>query len=205
MSQENIKIIKKRASKIHMVIKVIFILGVILFVAVLTVSVVLFFASPERFNAVKGNLDWRITYKLAKGSSFFINIPFKIIQPLDSSMFSAKYAGLTGLFSLLISLSFILYGINQVANILKSTAHDITPFIMDNVKSLKKLAYSIIIYAVAVDILSSLICSIFVTEIFSLDLSNIHLSGVLVGGLILFIADIFKYGVFLQKEFDTTL
>lgn len=205
MSQDNILIIKKRASTIQKVIKLIFILGVILFLAALIASVFLFFASPDRFNAVKGNLDWNITYNLANGSSFFINIPFKIIQPLDSSMFSAKYAALIGLFSLLITLSFGLYGINQVANILKSTAKDITPFIMGNVKSLKQLAYSIIIYSVAVDLLSNLLSSIFITEILSLDLSNIHLSGVLIGGLIFVIADIFKYGVFLQKEFDTTL
>jgi len=76
---------------------------------------------------------------------------------------------------------------------------------MKNVKRLKKLAYTIIIYSVVVDLLSSLLCSIFVTKIYNLDLSNIHLSGVLIGWLIIIISDIFKYGVFLQKEFDTTL
>ena len=205
MSQDNIRIIKKRASAIQKVLKVILVIGVILFFAVLIGFVVLLFASPERFNAVKGNLDWNITYNLANGSSFFINIPFKIIQPLDSSRFSAKYAALIGLFSLLITLFFVLYGINQVADILKSTANDITPFIMENVQRLKKLAYSIITYSVAADILSNLLYSVFVTKVFSINLSNIHLSGVLIGGLIFVIADIFKYGVFLQQEFDTTL
>ncbi|MDR3602351.1 MAG: DUF2975 domain-containing protein [Desulfosporosinus sp.] len=204
MSQDNISIIKKRADKIQKVIALIFILGVILFFAALIGFVVLFFASSEKFNAVRGNLDWSINYELAKSSSFFITIPHKIL-PISTSRFSAKYAGLTSLFSLLINLSFTLYGIKQVGNILKSMANDITPFIMDNVKRLNKLAYIIIIYSVAVDILSNLFVSIFVTKIFFLDLSNIHLSGVLVGGLILVIADIFKYGVFLQKEFDTTL
>ncbi|MDR3586431.1 MAG: hypothetical protein P4L59_14105, partial [Desulfosporosinus sp.] len=146
MSQDNISIIKKRADKIQKVIELIFILGVILFFAALIGFVVLFFASPERFNAVKGNLDWSINYELAKGTSFFITIPHKIL-PISTSRFGAKYAGLTSLFSLLINLSFTLYGIKQVGNILKSMANDITPFIMDNVKRLNKLAYIIIIYS----------------------------------------------------------
>jgi hypothetical protein len=205
MNQKDVNRIKKRARIIHKVIKVIFILGVMLFFAGFIASVFFFFASPEKFNAVKGNLDWSINYTLANGSHFFIIIPYKIIQPLDSSMFSAKYAVITYFFSFLISIFIILYGIKQVANILKSTAKDITPFIMDNAKSLNKLAYSIIIYSVASDILANLLCSVFVTKILSLDLTNIHLSGVLVGVLIYIIADIFKYGVFLQNEFDTTL
>lgn len=205
MSQDNIRIIKKRASNIQGVIEFIFLIGVILSFALLIAFVVLFFASPEKFNAVKESMDWNVTYKLTNSSSFFIKIPFTKIQPIDSSMFNAKYAAITSLFSLLIDTSLILYGIKQVSNILKSTANDITPFIMDNVRSLKNLAYLIIIYSAAVDLLSRLLCSIFVTKIYTLNLSNIHISGVLIGGLILVMADIFKYGVFLQKEFDTTL
>ena len=205
MSQDNIRIIKKRASTIQKLIKVILIIGVIFSFAILISCVVLFFASSERFNAVKGNLDWSMNYKLTNGSSFFINIPFKIMQPLNASMFIAKNAAITSLFALLINTSLMLYGLKQIANILNSTANDITPFIMDNVKSLKKLAYTIILYSAAVDLLSSLLFTLFVTNIVSLNLATIHLSGVLVGGLILVIADIFKYGVFLQQEFDTTL
>lgn len=205
MSQDNIRIIKKRASTIQKLIKVILIIGVIFSFAILISCVVLFFASSERFNAVKGNLDWSMNYKLTNGSSFFINIPFKIMQPLNASMFIAKNAAITSLFALLINTSLMLYGLKQIANILNSTANDITPFIMDNVKSLKKLAYTIILSSAAVDLLSSLLFTLFVTNIVSLNLATIHLSGVLVGGLILVIADIFKYGVFLQQEFDTTL
>lgn len=205
MSQENIRIIKKRASEIQKVINIILLFGVILSFAALLVIVFLFFASPDKFNAVKGNLDWSINYTLTNGSHFFINIPFKLIQPLNSNMFSAKNAAITSVVTIFLRTFLILFGINQVANILKSTANDITPFIMVNVHRLKKLAYSIITYSVAADILSNLLYSVFVTKIFSINLSNIHLSGVLIGGLIFVIADIFKYGVFLQQEFDTTL
>lgn len=150
-------------------------------------------------------MDWSINFTLANGSHFFIIIPYKIIQPLDSSSFSAKYAIITYLISALLSLSLSLYGIKQILNILKSIVKDISPFIMDNAKSLKKLAYTIITYSVVADILANILCSAFVIKIFTFDLSNIHLSGVLVGGLIFIIADIFQYGVYLQNEYDTTL
>lgn len=205
MIQKDIGKIRRRANIIHKVIKLIFILGVLLIFAGLIASVFFFLASPENFNAVKGNMDWSINYTLANGSHFFIIIPYKIIQPLDSSRFSAKYALITYLISALLSLSLSLYGIKQILNILKSTVKDITPFIMDNAKSLKKLAYTIVTYSVVADILANILCSAFVIKIFTFDLSNIHLSGVLVGGLIFIIADIFQYGVYLQNEYDTTL
>jgi len=205
MSQDNIRIIKTRASTIQGVISFFSIILIILVVANFIALVLVFVASPERFNAVKGSLDWNVAYKLTNGSSFFLKIPFTKIQPIDSSLVNAKYAAIATLFLTFTSISLISYGIKQVSNILNSTVNDITPFIMDNVKSLKKLAYTIIIYSIAVDFLSDILFSIFVTKIFLLDISNIHLSGVLPGMLIFVIADIFKYGVFLQKEFDTTL
>lgn len=205
MVQKDIRRIKSRANIIHKIVQSIFFLGVMIVFAGLVASIFFFFASPEKFNAVKGNLNWSINYTLDNGSSFFSVIPFKIIQPLDSSMFSAKYALITYMLSSLFGLSLILYGIKQIVNILKSTATDITPFIMDNAKSLKKLAYSIIIYSLVSDILSNILCSVLVTKIFFVDLSNIHLIRVLVGVLIFIIAEIFQYGVYLQNEYDTTL
>lgn len=205
MSQDNIESLQKRASSIHIVMELIFVIGAIIFVAGIIGFIYLFFASPARFNAVKGNLDWSITYKLTNGSSFFINIPFKVLQPLDNNMINVKSALLTGLFSLIIKDSFIMYGIKLAADFLNSVTNDKTPYVIPNVKRIKKIAYSIIIYSVAVDTLSSILYSIFVTRIFAFDLSNVHLSGVLIGGLILVIADLVKYGVFLQKEFDAKL
>lgn len=180
------------------------ILGVILLIATLIVAIVMFFASPEKFNAVQGSLDWSIHYTLTNGSSFFIDIPFKIIRLSDSGRFSAKYAAIASLLSISISTSFILYGIKQVSNIFKSTANDITPFIMDNVRSLENIAYIIIIYSVTVNILTNFLFLVFVQKMY-ISFASFYLSGVLTGMLIFFMADIFKYGVFLQKEFDTTL
>ena len=205
MSKDNIILIKKRAYTIEKVLKLIFKLAIILFFTGLIVLVIIFFALPERFNAVRGNLNWHITYDFINGSSFFIDIPFKFIQPLDSNVFNAKHAVLISVISILLKESLVLYGLNQVVKILCSISNEFPPFTMDNVERLKKLSYSIVIYSVAADILSNVLYSIFVTKIFVLDLSNIHLSGVLIGGLILVIADIFKYGVYLQNELDTKM
>lgn len=141
MIQKEIGRIRSRTNIIHKIVKFIFFLGLMIFFAGLVASILFFFVSPEKFNAVKGNLNWSINYTLDNGSTFFTVIPFKIIQPLDSSLFSAKSAIITYLLSSLFGLSLILYGIKKIVKILESTARDITPFIMDNAKSLKKLAY----------------------------------------------------------------
>jgi hypothetical protein len=205
MSKENLIKIKKRARTIHNFTSVILLIGVIIFIVVLIAAGFSTIASPERFTAIKGNLNWHVSYNLSNGSSFFIDIPYKIMHPIDTPVFSAKHAAISSLLSILIKVFIALFGLYQVVNILRSTSNDLTPFIMDNVKRLRKLAHSIIVYSVVADILSSILFSTLVTRVFMLDLSNIHLSGVLVGGLILVIADIFKYGVYLQNEFDTTL
>ena len=205
MSRDNLESLQKRASAIHIVMEIIYVIGVIISVVAMIGFIYFCFASQERFNAVKGNMNWSITYKLTTSSSFFINIPFKVLQPLENGIISAKNAFLTGVFSLLIKVSLTIYGIKQAAEFLNSIANDKAPYVILNVKRVKKIAYVTILYSVAVDTLSSLLYSIFVTGIFTLDLSNIHLSGVLIGGFILVIADLIKYGVFLQEEFDAKL
>lgn len=206
MYQDNITIIKERAKKLQKITNIIFLLGIIFLFALIVVVILLLAAQQERFTAIKGNLTWNIEYQLNNGTSFGIYIPFKIIQPLSNTMFSAKSAFIVFLISNIVFKStIVLYGIRQVSNILKSTHEDATPFIIGNISRLKKIAYSIIIYSSVSDIFISILCWIFVTKIFLLNLSTISISGVLIGGLILFISEIFKYGLLLQKDFDTTL
>jgi len=202
--QDNIRTIKKRAGIIQKVVQFIFIICLIFLMATLIVAVVMFFVSPEKFNAVRGSLDWSIQYASTNGSYFSIGIPFKIIWLSDSSMFSAKFAAIASLLSISLCASFILYGTKQISNIFKSAANDITPFIMNNVISLEKLAYTIIIYSVTVKILTNFIFLAFVQKMY-ISFDSFYLSGILTGMIILFMADILKYGVFLQKEFDATL
>ncbi|KLU64387.1 hypothetical protein DEAC_c35890 [Desulfosporosinus acididurans] len=209
MSRDNLESLQKRAGSIHIVMEIIFVIGAIIFVAAMIGFIYFFFAPQDKFNVVKGTIDWSITYRLTGSSSFFINMPLNILQPLENSMVVAKHAFLTSMFLLLVKVSLIIYGVKQAADFLNSIANDKAPYVIRNVKRIKKIAYVLIFYSVAVDILSCLLYLIFVTKIFTLDLANVHLSGilsgVLSGGFILVIADLFKYGVFLQDEFNAKL
>ncbi|MEL1135104.1 DUF2975 domain-containing protein [Desulfitobacterium sp. THU1] len=205
MRKDDLLRIKARAGLIHMFVTIAFLIGAVVLIAGLLGLLFLIFASPERFAAVKGTIDWSLTFAVNESSNFYMSVPFKIIQPLDSSMFSAKYALIAYLFSFLLSFGLILYGIRQVENIATSImSNDETPFDMNNAKSLKRLAYSIIIYTLASDMLATLLCAL-VTKIFAFNVSFDFLPGVIIGLIVLLIADIFRYGVFLQNEFDTTL
>ena len=205
MNEQNIEKIKTRASILHKLMKIVFMIGIVVLGAAFIACIYFTFASPERFTAVQGNMNWSLRYTVNGSSHFFINAPYKILQNLDTARVSAKNAFITIMVSAMISVLLILCGMKQVLNILKSTANDVTPFIQSNAKSLKKLAYTILIYSIAADLIANILCWIFVTKIFYVDLTNIHLNGVLIGALIFIVADIFQYGAFLQEEFDTTL
>ncbi|KJR44914.1 hypothetical protein UF75_4707 [Desulfosporosinus sp. I2] len=205
MRQDSIISLKKRARTIKNILALIFIIGIILLFAALIVSFILFSAPEQGFTAEKGNLDWFIKYNLSNGTAFGVYIPFRIIQSLNIEMFSAKSAFLTYLVSSAILNIVILYGLKQVINILNTISRNTTPFDINNVRRLKKIALSIIVYSVVVDPIRNLLGWAFVSKIFDFDYSNIHLSGILIAVVIFIIADVFKYGIFLQDEVDTTL
>lgn len=206
MYRDDITKIKKRVEKVFKAVEFIFAGAIIVSFIAVVIVIAAFFAKQGSFKAIKGNMDWCMRYEIFKNSYWNINIPFKIIQPFSTSMFSAKAAFLTCIISWIsIKMSIIIYGIKQISDILKTILNDMTPFIMENVKRIKKLGCLIIIYSAAGDVLMNIFCYIFVTKIFSMNLENIDIIGVIIGGIILVIADIFKYGVFLQNEFDTTL
>jgi hypothetical protein len=205
-NQNNIARIKHRTKGIHSLTRIVFIGGIVLLFTILIVAVLLLFASPENFSTVKGNRHWYIYYKVSDTYSSFVGIPFKIIQPMGSNKFSAKSALITFLISTaLFAVPIILYGIKQITEILYSIAYTKTPFIFDNVNRLNRLAYSVIISSIVPGILISISCWIFVTNVFLINFSSISIKGIITGGLILVIADIFKYGIYLQDEFDSTL
>ncbi|MEL1136645.1 DUF2975 domain-containing protein [Desulfitobacterium sp. THU1] len=205
MKQDSVINMQKRARIIKSILLLIFVIGIILLFAALIVALFLFFAPEQGFTAEKGNMDWFIAYNSSNGAAFGIFVPFSIIQPLNISRFDPKSAFLTYLVSSAILNIVFLYGLKQVMNILNSIIKKTTPFNIDTVNSLKKIALSIIIYSVALDPIKNLLGSAFVTKIFTFDFSNIHISGVLVAVIVYIIADIFKYGMYLQDEVDTTL
>lgn len=205
MRQDSIIGLKKRARITRNILAIIFIIGIILLFAALIVSFSLFFAPEQGFTAEKGNMDWFITYNLSNGTAFGVFIPFRIIQSLDINRFNAKSAFITYLVSSAILNIVFLYGLKQAMNILNTIFKNTTPFNINTVRSLKKIALSIIVYSLVIDPIRNLLGWAFVTKIFAFDFANIHISGVLVAVIVLIIADIFKYGIYLQDEVDTTL
>ncbi|AGA69928.1 Protein of unknown function (DUF2975) [Desulfitobacterium dichloroeliminans LMG P-21439] len=205
MVQNDLLRVKNRAGLIHMLVSGALIIGVIIYIAALIAFVFFAFTSPDRFTAVKDNIEWTISFTFGDGAQFFTTIPYKIIQAIDSSRFSAKYAMLAYMGSFFVSFALILYGIKQLITISKSAYSDETPFNVKNSKCLNRLAYSIIIYSATSKLIATLLCAIFATKIFAFDLSSVHFEGIIIGVIVLLISDIFRYGVYLQEEFDTTL
>ena len=205
MYQNNIIIIKKRARVFQIIMKLILVCGIVVLLATFFIAIVLLFASEERFNAVKGNLNWFVEYKINETKSLGVYIPYEIIQPLNENLLNSKSALITYLFSKsIIYIPLILYSVKQITDILSSIVNDKTPFIMDNTRRFTKLAYNNNLFNCA-DIIFSLLCWIFVTKRFLINLSTIQLSSILLGGFLLLFAELIKYGAFLQEEFDTTL
>src|SRR5699024_4333277 len=137
---------------------------------------------------------------------FFVTVPFSILQPLSTDMFQAKAAFLTFiLFSIFIFILVLLYGVKHVKNILLSITEDHTPFLNHNVTRLRNLAYVIISYALVRYFIVNLAIILFVTHIFRINLMNVSLSGLMVGFLLSIGSQIFRYGAYLQEEYDTTL
>jgi hypothetical protein len=207
MNQSNVLNIKKRAKSIQLTVKIVFYGLIILSVALLIIILALSRASQESFTAIKDTNAWSIIYKLSDKWSFNLSIPFKIIQPSTPHIFSAKSAFLIYLISVLaFRIPIILYGIKQILDISTSTVDDVTPFKLENAIRLKKLGNSIIAYSLFADLFLNILNNIFVVRLLSINLSNIlHIEGILAGILILAISGVFKYGVYLQNEYDATL
>jgi len=203
MNKYNIADIKKRVYGIERVLDLAYFLGIIITI-ILFITVIAISPSPYgRFDAIKGNSDWLLSYKYQNNSSLNLSMPFYIIQPLDKRMFVAKSAFLTLLIeSIVIKAPLILYGIKQGINIIGVINTASTPFSTKSVRCLKHLSFVIILYSLFGDTLLSLMCWIFVTKIFLLNLQVIHIGGVIIGVVILALSAIFEYGVYLQNELD---
>lgn len=164
------------------------------------------FLPQDMFEATKGISHWSLSIAISEQGSFSVTVPFTILQGLNTDMFQAKAAFLTfTLVSILTFLLVFLYGVIQVKNILWSITEAYTPFTSQNAIRLRNLAFIIIGYSLLGNLIVNMAMVIFVTNIFIINLVNISISGLIIGSLLLIISQIFRYGAYLQKEYDTTL
>ena len=205
MHGDNIKEIKEKAEKVYKLLDFIFYGTIIFFVILLVFNIVVGFMPVENFEAIKGVRQWSLTVHVTTNHSLSISVPFTILQPVSGDMINAKSAYLTFSFSYIMTLfPALMFGIRQLRDILFSTVNDETPFTLENIGAFKHIAYVVIAYSLVVKPLRSILGCIFVTKIFSLTV-DIPIEGILVGILVLILSEIFKYGVYLQYEYDTTL
>jgi Protein of unknown function (DUF2975) len=118
-----------------------------------------------------------------------------------------KFILLTAIFSGSISAGLFAFLMNSVKSILEDVKNQM-PFSENNVKHLFRVAYTILVSSVLIPVMNFALASIIILHF---DISNfdvelpIELSMVFIGFLMLILAHIFRYGAYLQNEYDQTL
>ncbi|ADU32090.1 DUF2975 domain-containing protein [Evansella cellulosilytica] len=206
MSTDLLKQIRGKSRKMLLVINVIKWGGVVLFIAAMGLLIWASFSPAEAFVAEKGVAHWSVSASIFGQGMFRAIIPFSILQPLTIDMFQVKAAFITFfLFRTLTFFPLFLYGVVQLQKIFYSIRETNTPFSAEIASRLRNISYVIILYALIADLFINIAITTFVTNILYIDLLNVSISGLTVGVLVLIISHIFRYGSYLQDEFDTTL
>lgn len=197
--------IKNRVKKIMIIINLIMGGTIVFVVASIGLIIWASFLPQESFQAVKGVAHWLLSVSISDRFSFSTIVPFSILQPLSTDMFHAKTAFITfHLFRVIIFIPVFLYGLMQIKNILRSITDAHTPFTVQNAMRIRNLSYVVIGYSLLGNLIISLSNVIFVTKIFSIS-PSISITGFIIGSLLLIVSHIFRYGAYLQEEFDTKL
>lgn len=204
MERDSITRIRQWAHNLRFLFNLLYCGGAVLALVLAVVLVIFCFVPSGHFTAEKGLSHWSLRVDLLAGTSFSSLVPFTILQPLNQDAFGAKTAFVTFLFAFtLVFFPAFCYVVKQLRDICGSIIEGNTPFQMQNVKRFKGLGWAMIGYSLASSFLYSILMFIFVTGIFSIQ--NINWSGLVAGCLALVMAEIFRYGVYLQEEHDTTL
>ncbi|MGV2881436.1 DUF2975 domain-containing protein [Paenibacillus taichungensis] len=160
----------------------------------------------ELFSVEKGIAHWFFSVPLSDTLTNSVMVPFTYFQPINPDMFDAKTAYLVVSLTntTLIFITYI-YSIGQIRNIIGSILSGSSPFNQANATRLKKLGIVVILYSLLAKLVLNILICLFVTRIFSINLGGISVIGIIIGILVLFVSEIFKYGVLLQEEHDSTL
>ncbi|WP_194287471.1 DUF2975 domain-containing protein [Gracilibacillus oryzae] len=206
MSTTEIKRIKSKVKTNSKYVSLITWIVMIYFVFSVVMLIRAAFLPEEAFTATPGLIFWQITIPINAGFSFNINIPMEVLPNYEPERFQAKAAFITyHSIYLLTYTSVLLYGIRQLTYILWSITDGHTPFTINNSVRLRNIAFAAIGNALLAGHIATICISIFVTQIFSMNILNISFSGLIIGSLLLVISQIFRYGAYLQEQYDTTL
>jgi len=191
---------------LYAILQVLFWGGILLYAFLIAVDIWYCFKPADQFFAEKGIAHWSFSVTLSSTSSRSVLVPFVQFQPINPESFSPKAAYLVSSFTV-ITLAFAtyLYSIRQIRHIIKSLKLGISPFRYENVVHLKRLGIAIILYSLFSKLILNVLYILIVDIPFAINLSGISLQGIFIGVLVLIIAEVFRHGVYLQEEHDTTL
>ncbi|MFC9712561.1 DUF2975 domain-containing protein [Paenibacillus sp. NPDC056933] len=197
---------KPGLKKMHIALMIGYWGGIGLLIALVCFKLWIGLKPQELFSAEKGIAHWFFSVPLSDTLTNSVMVPFTYFQPINPDMFDAKTAYLVVSLTntTLIFITYI-YSIGQIRNIIGSILSGSSPFNQANATRLKKLGIVVILYSLLAKLVLNILICLFVTRIFSINLGGISLIGIIIGILVLFVSEIFKYGVLLQEEHDSTL
>jgi len=161
-------------------------------------------ADIEHFTFQDGFSDFVISFKHNDTITTHIIIPRTMIALGNYSNY--KLIGiLYYVMKQLPSSLLVLLGIYNIKQLIKPPITGKTPFTMCSVKNIRIIGLCVLIYYLFIDMFCNIIFSALITKVHFYSYSNIHIEGLFLGLIIFVIAEIFKQGIYLQEEFDTTL
>ncbi|MFD0710446.1 DUF2975 domain-containing protein [Paenibacillus sp. GCM10027626] len=197
---------RKTFHGLYRLLQVLFWGGAIVFIAFFIRDLWISLKPESAFSAEKGIAHWAFTVHLSDTMKTSVLVPFTLFQPINPSMFSPKAAYVVSQLTVIITgFATYLYSIWQIRHIIGSIRNGETPFQSVNVLRLKRLGIVLILHAVFSKLILNILCWLLVNHIFSINLGGISLIGILTGMLVLVIAEVFRHGVLLQEEHDTTI
>lgn len=161
-------------------------------------------ADLEQYTIQEGFVDLTVSLKHNDELSTSVNIP-RIMITLGNYTNFRLLTILYYVMKQLPSSLLVLLGVYNINQLIKPLIKRKTPFTMKSVKSIRIIGLCVIIYYLFIDMFCNIIFSTYITKVHHYSYSNIHINGLFLGLIIFVIAEIFKHGIYLQEEFDTTL
>lgn len=201
----------KLVKALHFVFKFLFIICIAIMMMAGIMAFILYFLPNEIIQPLLENESLKLSLSI---QGFKIQFsPSIIIDPEQARISLTTLLLLSEI--ILVPVLFVIFQLKKLMHIILNR----TPFCNDSVKCIEKVAYTVILISFAIETLSMLIfynvskmfdlkhllLSIDSVESIRFNIVGINWGLLIAGFVILLIAKIFKYGVYLKEEHDATV